>query len=82
VFALVLLGLATALASRPGAAAEPGKNASSAAAAIRTGPGLGNYGQGTIRLFGLTGEGHKFVFVFDRSGSTGGSGPWMPPRPN
>lgn len=31
-------------------------------------------GRGSTRVFGLTGAGFKFVYVFDRSGSMGGSG--------
>ncbi len=31
-------------------------------------------GKARVSLFGLEGEGHKFVYVFDRSGSMGGSG--------
>lgn len=31
-------------------------------------------GKARVRLFGLVGEGYKFVYVFDRSGSMGGSG--------
>ncbi len=31
-------------------------------------------GRARVRLFGLVGEGYKFVFVFDRSGSMGGDG--------
>lgn len=43
-------------------------------------PGLPSYhlsdgfGKGRTSLFGLTAEGHKFVYCFDRSGSMGGSG--------
>jgi len=36
----------------------------------RTGPGSG----GQTSLFGIPGEGFKFVYVFDRSGSMGGTG--------
>lgn len=31
-------------------------------------------GKATVGVFGTTGEGYKFVYVFDRSGSMGGSG--------
>lgn len=31
-------------------------------------------GKGRTSLFGITGEGYKFVYVFDRSGSMGGEG--------
>ncbi len=31
-------------------------------------------GKATVGVFGATGEGYKFVYVFDRSGSMGGSG--------
>ncbi len=31
-------------------------------------------GKARVRLFGLIGEGYKFVYVFDRSGSMGGEG--------
>ncbi len=37
----------------------------------RTGTGKGG---ARLRVFGVEGEGHKFVYVFDRSGSMGGSG--------
>lgn len=38
-------------------------------------PGGGaSAGRGSTRVFGLTGTGFKFVYVFDRSGSMGGSG--------
>ncbi len=39
-----------------------------------SGIGMGNEGKTTATLFGLEGEGSKFVYVFDRSGSMGGSG--------
>jgi len=42
------------------------------------GPGTGGSGtiggKGQTSLFGIAGEGNKFVYVFDRSGSMGGSG--------
>lgn len=38
------------------------------------GAGMGSGGKATATLFGLKGEGNKFVYVFDRSGSMGGSG--------
>jgi hypothetical protein len=34
----------------------------------------GQGGKARTSLFGVVGEGHKFVYVFDRSGSMGGSG--------
>lgn len=37
-------------------------------------PTLGSLAKGSTSLFGLTGEGNSFVYVFDRSGSMGGSG--------
>ncbi len=37
----------------------------------RTGPGKGG---ARLRVFGVEGQGYKFVYVFDRSGSMGGSG--------
>ena len=38
------------------------------------GTGFGRGGKTTATLFGVPGEGSKFVYVFDRSGSMGGSG--------
>ena len=41
-------------------------------------------GKGRTMLFGLVGEGYKFVYVIDRSGSMGGEGRQRcgRPRPN
>jgi len=40
----------------------------------RAGQGLGIGGKARTAVFGVPGEGHKFVYVFDRSGSMGGTG--------
>jgi hypothetical protein len=39
---------------------------------VGDGTGSGSGGKGRTRLFGVQGEGHKFVYVFDRSASMGG----------
>jgi hypothetical protein len=49
-------------------------NAGRAGDGPRSSGGMGGAGRTTATLFGLTGEGSKFVYVFDRSGSMGGSG--------
>lgn len=57
------------------AAAQPGL-ATSAAGMARgpAGPGRASDGNARTSLFGVAGVGQKFVYVFDRSGSMGGSG--------
>jgi hypothetical protein len=40
---------------------------------VGDGAGSGSGGKGRTRLFGVPGEGHKFVYVFDRSASMGGA---------
>jgi hypothetical protein len=48
---------------------------SGAGTGIGTGPGAGiGSGRAKTRVFGIEAEGSKFVYVFDRSGSMGGSG--------
>lgn len=47
------------------------------AAAATSGPGADRSaagGRATVRVFNTEGQGYKFVYVFDRSGSMGGSG--------
>lgn len=60
-----------------GAAALEGGGVGQAAGAGRgagSGSGPGGFGAGRTQtsIFGVPGEGYKFVYVFDRSGSTGG----------
>lgn len=66
-----------------GPQAEGGQRLASASGALRGtgGPGAGaggagglGSGKGKTRFFGVEGEGFKFVYVLDRSGSMGGSG--------
>ncbi len=63
------------------ASAEPEKtNTSKAAESMKEFEGLGfsvapqGGGKARTSMFGLAGEGYKFVYVFDRSGSMGGDG--------
>ena len=55
-------GVGSASAGRTGSGSRGGSD------------GSGGFGQGraTTSIFGVPGEGYKFVYVFDRSGSTGG----------
>lgn len=75
---LLVLGGA-ARSSMP--AAEPDRKPAQPAAGVPKGfEGLGfsiapkEGGKARTSLFGVVGEGYKFVYVFDRSGSMGGSG--------
>jgi hypothetical protein len=80
VFCLLLLLAATT--STAVSAKEPAKKKPAAAesSAEKGFEGLGftlappEGGKGRTALFGLVGEGYKFVYVFDRSGSMGGAG--------
>ena len=64
----------------PAAPAVGGSSGEAGAADIRTTIGTAQSrpvalgGKATVGVFGATGEGYKFVYVFDRSGSMGGSG--------
>ncbi len=54
-----------------------GQDGMPSAGGMATGPSAGrqSFGGGArVRVFGVEGEGNKFVYVFDRSGSMGGSG--------
>jgi len=61
-------------------AEEPVQKASPAESSPQPLEGLGfsiaptEGGKARVKLFGLVGEGYKFVYVFDRSGSMGGDG--------
>ncbi len=58
----------------PGALADGGiGNAAAANHGTRSGS-MAVGGKARTSVFGVEGEGHKFVYVFDRSGSMGGSG--------
>ncbi len=62
--------------SAPGLGALEGGQVGSARGATQ-GQGTGSRGaggKGRTQVFGIPGEGYKFVYVFDRSGSMGGSG--------
>lgn len=65
------LPAAPAVGGSSGASGAGDIRAAVAAAASRP-AALG--GKATVGVFGTTGEGYKFVYVFDRSGSMGGSG--------
>jgi hypothetical protein len=57
------------------AALEGGGVSSAAGATAGSGRGKGDFGgKARVEVFGVEGQGHKFVYVFDRSGSMGGSG--------
>jgi hypothetical protein len=60
------LAIASALLSPGAESAEPEKGPSGGKAAIAP------YGKAEVSLFGVKAEGAKFVYVLDRSGSTGG----------
>ena len=68
--------LPAAVASLGSAALEGGGvgRAGGAGQGTGRGPGRGGFdaGRTTTSIFGVPGEGYKFVYVFDRSGSTGG----------
>lgn len=70
---LALVATTGALAAEPqgsqGTAGQDNKPA--ALPKYHLGPGIG---KARTSLFGIVGEGYKFVYVFDRSGSMGGSG--------
>jgi hypothetical protein len=74
--ALLLAGVVCSIAS----AKEPAKKADVGAPPDKQLEGLGfslaprEGGKGRTSLFGIVGEGYKFVYVFDRSGSMGGEG--------
>ena len=72
-FLLVLASLAV-----PAASAENGKSPPPAPRPPSPAPHPSIYanpeGKARVSLFGLTGEGYKFVYVLDRSASMGGSG--------
>ncbi|MCE5303323.1 MAG: VWA domain-containing protein [Planctomycetaceae bacterium] len=69
---LVLVGLATVVAFGPRAAAQQTPQNDVEGLGFSMAPKEG--GKARTRLFGVVGEGYKFVYVFDRSGSMGGSG--------
>jgi len=58
----------------PGALGDEGVGDATRAAAGSPGRGMTGSGKARVRVFGIEGEGYKFVYVFDRSGSMGGSG--------
>ncbi|MBX3414853.1 MAG: hypothetical protein KF708_19370 [Pirellulales bacterium] len=60
----------------PVGAADTGLSSGPVGQAKGSGAPRGNVGDGSARtgIFGAEGEGFKFVYVFDRSGSMGGSG--------
>lgn len=71
--ALTLVGMMGALAAEPqGSKGTSGQdNKPTALPKYHLAPGIG---KARTSLFGIVGEGYKFVYVFDRSGSMGGSG--------
>jgi hypothetical protein len=75
--ALLVLGLGLVLQAEEPAKKKP---ADKEASPQKTLEDLGSSrapsesGKARVSLFGLTGEGYKFVYVFDRSGSMGGEG--------
>ncbi len=77
VLLLLAAGLLAAGAEEPGKKAAPAPKAGSPQKGL---DGLGfsiaprEGGKARTSLFGLVGEGYKFVYVFDRSGSMGGEG--------
>jgi hypothetical protein len=81
VLLLVCVVLLLAIMARSIASAkEPAKKAAADASPEKQLEGLGfslapkEGGKGRTSLFGIVGEGYKFVYVFDRSGSMGGEG--------
>jgi hypothetical protein len=76
----LFLALMAGVVGRAVAEDPPPRGAKSGTSAQKPLPGLGfsiapqEGGKARTSLFGLTGEGYKFVYVFDRSASMGGSG--------
>ncbi len=66
--AMTVIGPAAAEGGGIGNAGDAGKGPRG------PGSGTGGGGKAATSLFGVRGEGNKFVYVFDRSGSMGGSG--------
>lgn len=58
----------------PSQGAAPAQGQTTGRAGQRAAPGDFRFGHAHTELFGVPGEGYRFVYVFDRSGSMGGSG--------
>lgn len=74
----LLLGLALVAVGAAAVTAEPADSSDPASTGSLDGLGFSiapkEGGKARTSLFGLVGEGYKFVYVFDRSGSMGGDG--------